>query len=116
HRRAANSPGRLMFAKAMRPLAIIVIAALTLCGCATGPRSPAERPVGGATPQQEPPPAPTVPPAARELTIAAVGDIMLGTDYPEDHLPDDDGAGFLADVAPVLSAADLTFGNLEGVL
>jgi Bacterial capsule synthesis protein PGA_cap len=105
-----------MFAKAMRPLAIIVIAALTLCGCAAGPRPPAERRVGGATPQQEPPPAPTAPPAARELTIAAVGDIMLGTDYPEDHLPDNDGAGFLADVAPVLSAADLTFGNLEGVL
>jgi poly-gamma-glutamate capsule biosynthesis protein CapA/YwtB (metallophosphatase superfamily) len=50
------------------------------------------------------------------LTIAAVGDMMLGTDYPENHLPDDDGAGFLAEVAPALSAADLTFGNLEGVL
>jgi poly-gamma-glutamate capsule biosynthesis protein CapA/YwtB (metallophosphatase superfamily) len=42
--------------------------------------------------------------------------MMLGTDYPENHLPDDDGVGFLADVAPVLAAADLTFGNLEGVL
>lgn len=42
--------------------------------------------------------------------------MMLGTDYPENHLPDDDGAGFLAAVAPVLTAADLTIGNLEGVL
>jgi poly-gamma-glutamate capsule biosynthesis protein CapA/YwtB (metallophosphatase superfamily) len=42
--------------------------------------------------------------------------MMLGTDYPENHLPDDDGVGFLSDVASVLSAADLTFGNLEGVL
>ena len=50
------------------------------------------------------------------LTIAAVGDIMLGTDYPENHLPDDDGVGFLATVTPFLSAADITFGNLEGVL
>lgn len=41
---------------------------------------------------------------------------MLGTDYPEDHLPDDDGIGFLAKVRPILSAADITFGNLEGVL
>lgn len=54
--------------------------------------------------------------AAARLTIAAVGDMMLGTDYPENHLPDDDGVGFLAAVTPILSAADLSFGNLEGVL
>ncbi|MGH8165697.1 MAG: CapA family protein, partial [Woeseiaceae bacterium] len=54
--------------------------------------------------------------AAREITIAAVGDMMLGTDYPKNHLPDEDGVAFLRDVMPVLSAADLTFGNLEGVL
>lgn len=41
---------------------------------------------------------------------------MLGTDYPENHLPDDDGVSFLAELTPILSAADLTFGNLEGVL
>ena len=45
-----------------------------------------------------------------------VGDMMLGTDFPENHLPDDDGLGFLADVTPVLTTADLTIGNLEGVL
>ena len=55
-------------------------------------------------------------PAARRIRIAAVGDIMLGTDYPENHLPDDDGVGFLSAVTDVLQAADLTFGNLEGVL
>ena len=47
-------------------------------------------------------------------SIAAVGDIMLGTDYPKDILPDDDGVGFLAAVTPTLSAADVAFGNLEG--
>lgn len=41
---------------------------------------------------------------------------MLGTDYPENHLPDDDGVSFLAAVADVLRAADITFGNFEGVL
>jgi poly-gamma-glutamate capsule biosynthesis protein CapA/YwtB (metallophosphatase superfamily) len=52
----------------------------------------------------------------KTITIAAVGDMMLGTDYPEDILPDDDGVSFLADVTPILSAADLAIGNLEGVL
>jgi hypothetical protein len=53
---------------------------------------------------------------AMRLSIAAVGDMMIGTDYPQNHLPDDDGVGFLADVAPILSAADIAFGNHEGVL
>ena len=52
----------------------------------------------------------------RFVTIAAVGDMMLGTDFPENILPDDDGVGFLEAVTPVLSEPDLTFGNLEGVL
>jgi poly-gamma-glutamate capsule biosynthesis protein CapA/YwtB (metallophosphatase superfamily) len=42
--------------------------------------------------------------------------MMLGTDYPENHLPDDDGVAFLEFVTPVLSSADITLGNLEGVL
>lgn len=42
--------------------------------------------------------------------------MMIGTDYPRNHLPDDDGVSFLADVAPYLSSADIAFGNLEGVL
>jgi poly-gamma-glutamate capsule biosynthesis protein CapA/YwtB (metallophosphatase superfamily) len=42
--------------------------------------------------------------------------MMLGTDFPENHLPDDDGVGFLRHVTPVLASADVTFGNLEGVL
>ena len=42
--------------------------------------------------------------------------MMLGTDYPENHLPDDDGVAFLSAVTPLLRAADLAVGNLEGVL
>jgi len=41
---------------------------------------------------------------------------MLGTDYPENHLPDDDGTGFLTAVTPYLKTADIAVGNLEGVL
>ena len=54
--------------------------------------------------------------APARISIAAVGDMMIGTDYPENLLPDDDGVGFLAAVTPWLRSADITFGNLEGVL
>jgi hypothetical protein len=54
--------------------------------------------------------------ASMRITVAGAGDIMLGTDFPDNHLPDDDGVAFLAAVSPVLSGADITFGNLEGVL
>ena len=50
------------------------------------------------------------------VSIAAVGDLMIGTDYPNNHLPDDDGVSFLAAVTPYLQRADIAFGNLEGVL
>ena len=41
---------------------------------------------------------------------------MLGTNSPKNHLPDDDGVGFLAEVSNVISVADIGFGNLEDVL
>lgn len=50
------------------------------------------------------------------LRIRAVGDVMLGTSIPEGHLPPDGGVGLLAEVAPLLKDADLTFMNLEGPL
>ncbi len=53
---------------------------------------------------------------ADNLTVTSVGDIMLGTDFPDDRLPANDGVDFLAAVAPVLRAADITIGNLEGVI
>jgi hypothetical protein len=50
------------------------------------------------------------------LTIIGVGDIMMGTDYPENKLPPDDGSFLLSEVEPILKDADVTFGNLEGTL
>ncbi|MGI9222560.1 MAG: CapA family protein [Woeseiaceae bacterium] len=50
------------------------------------------------------------------ISIAAVGDMMIGTDYPRNHLPDDDGVSFFAAVTPFLTAADIAVGNLEGTL
>jgi poly-gamma-glutamate capsule biosynthesis protein CapA/YwtB (metallophosphatase superfamily) len=52
---------------------------------------------------------------AEKITISAVGDIMLGSTNPPDRgLPPEDGAKMLVDVAPILSATDIAFGNLEG--
>lgn len=50
------------------------------------------------------------------LTIIAVGDIMMGTTYPKNNLPQDDGKDIFKDVASILSSSDLTLGNLEGPL
>ena len=50
------------------------------------------------------------------LTIIGVGDIMMGTSYPEDRLPPNNGNFLLRDVTHVLRDADVTFGNLEGTL
>lgn len=50
------------------------------------------------------------------LTVVCVGDIMMGSSYPSDNLPPDSGRHLFTDVAPVLRAADLTLGNLEGTL
>lgn len=66
-------------------------------------------------------PLPT-PPAARQrtvggdsLTIAAVGDVMIGsTSINDTFLPPNDGADILKEMTPLLSSADITFGNLEG--
>ncbi|MDR2349315.1 MAG: CapA family protein, partial [Deltaproteobacteria bacterium] len=46
-------------------------------------------------------------------TLAAMGDIMLGT---ENLLPPDGAGGFFADVKPYLAGKDIIFGNLEGPL
>ncbi|MDH5570885.1 MAG: CapA family protein, partial [Gammaproteobacteria bacterium] len=53
---------------------------------------------------------------ANRISLALVGDIMLGTDYPKNVLADDDGESLLDAVNPYLQSADITFGNLEGVL
>jgi poly-gamma-glutamate capsule biosynthesis protein CapA/YwtB (metallophosphatase superfamily) len=50
------------------------------------------------------------------ITVSAVGDIMLGSTYQGRGLPEKDGAEMISGLAPVLSAADITFGNLEGPL
>ena len=51
------------------------------------------------------------------ISIIGVGDMMLGTNYPEDkYLPPDSGKYLLDAVRETLKSADLTFGNLECVI
>jgi hypothetical protein len=78
------------------------------CGSVTSPLS-----VKGEEPVAKPSPTP----AADEnvISIAAVGDIMLASPYPDDtRMPPNDGKGMLDGVEPILSAADIAFGNMEG--
>lgn len=56
-------------------------------------------------------------PADTIITIAAVGDIMLGTAYPNANtLPPDSGRNSFNHALKDLREADIAFGNLEGVL
>src|SRR5206468_4460463 len=55
--------------------------------------------------------------SADTINIAAVGDIMMGsTSINDTFLPPNDGRDMLKEVTPVLSAADIAMGNLEGPL
>ncbi len=61
-----------------------------------------------------PPPAPK-----QSVRIACVGDIVMGLNYPDDEPPQfapNDGANLFDGVREELRGADLTLGNLEGVL
>lgn len=55
-------------------------------------------------------------PAARTVTVALTGDIMMGTTYPATRLPAQDGRLLFSDAKDVLRQADIAAGNLEGTL
>lgn len=54
------------------------------------------------------------------VTMAFVGDVMMGTTFPDSvsgtHLPPESGRRLFDDAGPVLRRADITCGNLEGTL
>ncbi len=51
------------------------------------------------------------------VTVIGVGDIMMGTNFPNDsYLPPNDGRDLFEEVKEVLNSANVTFGNLEGVI
>jgi len=111
-------------ASVIRPQQFLLLLALsTLAACATVPTDVDEvSPEATAQPSavegvtEKPIQAPEPDNSSLRISIAAVGDMMIGTDYPENHLPDDDGVSFFSAVTPILASTDIAFGNLEGVL
>lgn len=87
-------------------LSVWSVFAIAACQPKAALSEEAKPPLPAATPQDE-----------SHITIAAVGDIMMGSPFPNDsRMPPNDGADLLKDVTPILSAADIAFGNLEGPL
>ena len=84
----------------------------------TPPLSPLPTPQPSSSPAspQSPPENPVHPPSPYdEIIVTAVGDVMLGTTFPDDStLPPNDGANLLNEVAPFLKRGDIVYGNLEG--
>lgn len=51
------------------------------------------------------------------ISIIGVGDIMMGTNFPDNsYLPPSNGMTLWSEVKDTLKDADVTFGNLEGVI
>lgn len=86
-----------------------LLAALLVSACATAPE-----PTSAPTSDLEPVTDPRLP--LPETRIIAVGDTMLGSDFPADRLPPNDGRDLLAPVVEILRDADVSFVNVEGVL
>ena len=64
---------------------------------------------------REPQPTPVPTPSPTVITIKAVGDVILGTDFP-DHRLHPEPRRLLAQVQAALAGADVVFGNLEGAI
>lgn len=52
----------------------------------------------------------------KTINIRAVGDIVLGTTWPDGQIPPDVEHRYFAGVGDLLSSGDVVFGNLEGTL
>jgi len=88
--------------------------------------SPVPTPPPSPFPTSQPSPSPSVsqmnvvdavhpPSPSDEIVVTAVGDVMLGTTFPDDStLPPNDGADLLTEVTPFLKRGDVVYGNLEG--
>ncbi len=103
---------------AVWPLLPLVLSACSGLGVQSE-GEPAEAPsiVPEVAPATAPPSVSLTPaPESRRLSIAAVGDLMLGTDFPQPRLHPEGAAGLLAAATPTIASVDVAFGNLEGVL
>jgi poly-gamma-glutamate capsule biosynthesis protein CapA/YwtB (metallophosphatase superfamily) len=95
----------------------LLLACFALCSC-NNPRVP--KAVVEVAPAEKPASADSAVVSASAdtaITIAAVGDMMLGTAYPNSNsLPPDSGKNSFRYALKDLREADIAFGNLEGAL
>jgi len=98
----------------IQPLLVAVIFMLSIQACSfhhgeqgyTAPRKMSDKVIVVQRPQQH-----------DTLCVTAVGDIMLGSSYPDkSDLPPDSGKKSFKHVSKYLKRSDITFGNLEGTL
>lgn len=98
-------------------LLLMLVVACTLTDAQTDVQSPEQLSLRGTETLADSTPLPPAKPIIDTIHLAAVGDMMLGTDYPNERsLPANDGVGLLHGVQQYLEPFDLTFGNLEGVI
>lgn len=102
-----------------------VLALCTLCGCRPGPgntvvQTGTDCMVADTTVHDAPEDSMPQTGKAFRVRLAMTGDIMPGTTFPDSvngtHLPADHGRHLFKHAAPILSAADAAFGNLETTL
>lgn len=104
-----------MFSPSLKSIVLATICAigLPLIACSKFQRASAEE--NHNPPKTSSTETRSVPVNQEPITIAAVGDIMLGSTFPnESRMPPADGIDSLKAVTPILSTADIAFGNLEG--
>jgi hypothetical protein len=79
------------------------------------PPTPGPQPSAVAATSANPDDAAHPPNPSDEIVVTAVGDVMLGTTFPDEStLPPNDGADLLTEVTPFLKRGDVVYGNLEG--
>ncbi|MBC7798101.1 MAG: CapA family protein [Pyrinomonadaceae bacterium] len=101
-----------MFKQNLTLFASSTFAAIAFAGCSQ--TSPKTVEAADLTTETTATPRPT-PTNQEPITITAVGDVMLGSTFPnESRMPPNDGKDLLKGVTPFISSADIGFGNLEG--
>lgn len=110
--RKPSTPNRRRLGAALAAGIVTLATAATLVGWTRQTPAPVAPP-----PAVLPAPAPAVmAPPAPPIIVRAVGDIVIGTDYPEHRLPTARDRERLLAAGALLRSADLAIGNLEGAL
>ncbi len=98
-------------------LSLIIISAMFLFSCNSSNNQPKETNISQNTNTNTTPPKKDEQKNNEPIKIAAGGDIMMGSPYPNaSRMPPNDGKDLLKVVTPIFEKADIAFANLEGPL